>query len=106
MKTKLIIASLVSTFALIGAAQATPRGDIDNTPFQGVYSQNDSSVSRSQVVADLQTARANGVATFGESDNAPFVAQADSGLTRAQVSAQITMPAVAFGDTNNVPFAG
>jgi hypothetical protein len=106
MKTKLITASLIASFALIGAAQATPRGDTDNTPFQGVYSQNDSSVTRAQVVADLQAARANGVATFGESDNAPFVAQADTGLTRAQVTAQITMPAIAFGDSNNVPFQG
>jgi hypothetical protein len=106
MKTKLIVASLISTFALIGAAQATPRGDTDNTPFQGVYSQNDSSVTRAQVVADLQAARANGVATFGDSDNAPFVAQADNGVSRAQVAAEISQPAIAFGDSDNVPFQG
>jgi hypothetical protein len=106
MNTKLIIASLVSSFALIGAAQAqTPRGDTDNTPFQGVYAQNDSGVSRAQVVAELQQARANG-ATFGESDNAPFVAQADDGVSRAQVAGEISKPAIAFGDSDNVPFQG
>jgi hypothetical protein len=58
------------------------------------------------VLAELQQARANGLTALGESDNAPFVAQADNGLTRAQVTAQITSPAIAFGDSNNVPFQG
>jgi uncharacterized protein with FMN-binding domain len=106
MKTKLIVASLIASFAVIGAAQASPNSEPDNTPFQGVYAQNDSGVTRAQVVAELQQARANGVTALGESDNAPFVAQADNGLTRAQVAAQISSPAVAFGDTNNVPFQG
>jgi uncharacterized protein with FMN-binding domain len=106
MKTKLIVASLIASFAVIGAAQASPNSETDNTPFQGVYAQNDSGVTRAQVVADLQQARANGLTALVESDNTPFVAQADSGLTRAQVTAQITMPAIAFGDSNNVPFQG
>jgi opacity protein-like surface antigen len=107
MKTKLIAASLIASFALIGAAQASPNSEPDNTPFQGVYAQNDSnSASRAQVVADLQQARAAGIVAFGDSDNAPYLAQADSGVTRAQVAAQITMPAIAFGDSNNVPFQG
>jgi hypothetical protein len=106
MNTKLITASLIASFALIGAAQASPNSEPDNTPFQGVYAQNDSGASRTQVLADLQQARANGLTALGDSDNAPFLAQADTGVTRAQVAAQITMPAVAFGDSNNVPFQG
>jgi hypothetical protein len=106
MKTKLITASLIASFALIGAAQASPNSEPNNTPFQGVYAQNDSSVTRAQVVADLQQAHANGASAFGESHNAPFAAQANTGVTRAQVAAQVTMPAIAFGDSNNVPFAG
>jgi hypothetical protein len=106
MKTKLITASLIASFALIGAAQASPTSEPDNTPFQGVYAQNDSSVTRAQVVADLQQARTAGVVLFGDSDNAPYLAQADNGVSRAQVAAGISKPAIAFGDTDNVPFEG
>jgi hypothetical protein len=105
MKTKLIVATLISTFALIGAAQATPRGDTDNTPFQGVYNQADStSASRAQVQAELQQARANGLIGIGDADNAPFLSMVDSGVSRAQVAAQAN--ANTFGDTNNAPFEG
>jgi uncharacterized protein with FMN-binding domain len=106
MNTKLITASLIASFALIGAAQASPNSEPDNTPFQGVYAQNDSGTSRAQVLAELQQARANGLTALGDSDNAPYLAQADSGVSRAQVTAQITAPAIAFGDSNNVPFQG
>jgi hypothetical protein len=106
MKTKLIAASIIASFALIGAAQASPNSEPDNTPFQGVYAQNDTGASRAQVAADLAQARAAGIATFGESDNAPFTAQADTGVSRAQVAAQTGAPAIAFGDIDNVPFQG
>jgi hypothetical protein len=106
MNTKLITASLIASFALIGAAQASPNSEPDNTPFQGVYAQNDSGTSRAQVLADLQQAKAAGIVAFGDSDNAPYLAQADSGVSRAQVAAEISKPAIAFGDTNNVPFQG
>jgi uncharacterized protein with FMN-binding domain len=106
MKTKLIIASLIASFAVIGAAQASPNSEPDNTPFQGVYAQKDGGVTRAQVVAELQQARANGLTALGESDNAPFVAQADNGVSRAQVASEVSKPAVAFGDTDNVPFQG
>jgi hypothetical protein len=66
MKAKTIATSLIFSFALIGAAQATPRGDTDNTPFQGVYSQNDSSANSSQAMADTSTHQ------MGDSDNTPF----------------------------------
>jgi Tfp pilus assembly protein FimT len=105
MKTKLIAASIIASFALIGAAQASPNSEPDNTPFQGVYGQNETGTSTAQIAADLAQARAAGI-TFGDSDNTPFTAQADSGVTRAQVAAQIGDTSVAFGDTNNVPFQG
>jgi hypothetical protein len=106
MKTKLIVATLVSTFALIGAAQATPRGDTDNTPFQGTYNQQDTaSASRTQVLQELHQARVNGLSNIGDSDNAPFLALADTGLSRAQVAAQVNGP-TALGDSNNAPFEG
>ncbi len=106
---KTIATSLIVSFALIGAAQAgTPRGDIDNVPFQGTYGQADSSVSRAQVQAELQQAKNEGLMARGDLDNAPFTAQAESNLSRAQVAADVAkVPgATAFGDTDNVPFQG
>ncbi|WP_233237572.1 DUF4148 domain-containing protein [Bordetella sp. LUAb4] len=106
---KTIATSLIISFALIGAAQAgTPRGDTDNVPFQGTYGQADSSTSRAQVQAELQQAKTEGLVAFGDVDNTPFAAQADSTLTRAQVADEVakTPGATAFGDLNNVPFQG
>jgi len=106
---KTIATSLIISFALIGAAQAgTPRGDTDNVPFQGTYGQADSSTSRAQIQAELQQAKNEGLVAFGDVDNAPFAAQADSTLTRAQVADEVakTPGATAFGDLNNVPFQG
>jgi len=106
---KTIATSLIISFALIGAAQAgTPRGDIDNVPFQGSYNQVDSSTSRTQIQAELQQAKNEGLVAFGDSDNVAFAAQADSSVSRAQVAADVakTPGATAFGDSNNVPFQG
>jgi len=106
---KTIATSLIVSFALIGAAQAgTPRGDIDNVPFQGTYGQADSSTSRAQIQAELQQAKNEGLVAFGDVDNVPFAAQADSNVSRAQVAADVakTPGAIAFGDTDNVPFEG
>ena len=106
---KTIATSLIVSFALIGAAQAaSPVGDIDNVPFQGVYGQADSSTSRAQVQAELQQAKTEGLVARGDLDNVPFTAQADSGVSRAQVAADAaqTPGATAFGDLNNVPFQG
>ncbi|MFC4276738.1 DUF4148 domain-containing protein [Achromobacter aloeverae] len=106
---KTIATSLIISFALIGAAQAgTPRGDVDNVPFQGTYGQAGSSVSRAQVQAELQQAKAEGLVVRGDLDNAPFTAQAESTVSRAQVAAEVakTPGATAFGDLNNVPFQG
>jgi len=45
---------------------------------------------------------------FGDVNNVPFAAQADSSVSRAQVAADVakTPGATAFGDSNNVPFQG
>jgi hypothetical protein len=110
MTTKTIATSLILSFALIGGAQAaTPRGDSDNVPFQGAYGQVDSSAAtRAQVQAELQQAQSAGQVAFGDSNNVPFTAQADSSVTRAKVAAEAARQSgsVAFGDSNNTPFQG
>lgn len=112
MKVKTIATALILSFAAIGAAQArTPRGDSDNQPFQGTYGQDQASASRSQVLAELQQARAAGLTgNNGDIDNAPFTAQADTGVTRAQVAANVdhrnSATDIAFGDIDNQPFQG
>jgi hypothetical protein len=111
MNAKNIATALILSFAAIGAAQAgTPRGDSDNTPFQGVYGQADTGASRAQVIAELQQARTAGLTGNQDIDNQPFVAQADSGVTRAQVAAGIDQSNggidIAFGDIDNLPFQG
>jgi serine protease inhibitor ecotin len=100
MNAKTIVSAVILSFAAIGAAQAA-NSEPDNVPFQGVYGQADNGASRAQVVAELQQARAAGLTANAESNNAPFTAQADSGLTRAQVALGSD-----FGDTNNQPFQG
>jgi hypothetical protein len=111
MNAKTIASAFVLSFAAIGAAQAaTPRGDSDNVPFQGVYGQADTGASRDQVIAELQQARTAGLTGNSEINNAPFTAQADSGVSRAQIRADIdrgnTTTSLAFGDVNNQPFQG
>jgi hypothetical protein len=109
MKAKTIVSALILSFAAIGAAQAA-NSEPNNVPFQGVYGQAANSESRAQVLAELQQARAAGLTGNADNDNAPFVAQADSGVTRAQVVADIdsgnTSTSIAFGDLNNQPFQG
>lgn len=110
MTTKIIATSLILSFALIGGAQAaTQRGDSDNVPFQGVYGQVDgSAASRVQIQAELQQAKSAGQVAFGDINNVPFTAQADSSVTRGQVAADVGREpgSVAFGDINNTPFQG
>jgi hypothetical protein len=102
MKAKTIATSLIFSFALIGAAQATPRGDTDNTPFQGVYSQNDSSANSSQALADTHQ-NALVASAVGDSDNAPFMAQTDSATP---VSSDVGSSPAMLGDSDNTPFQG
>lgn len=110
MRTKTIATSLILSFALIGAAQAgTPRGDSDNTPFQGVYGQSDNSAaSRAQIQAELQQANANGQVAFGDTDNVPFQPQAEGQVSRVQLAQEANQSAGvnAFGDSDNTPFQG
>ncbi|OZI66208.1 DUF4148 domain-containing protein [Bordetella genomosp. 11] len=100
MQAKTIVSALILSFAAIGAAQAA-NSEPNNVPFQGVYGQAASSVSRSQVLADLAQAREAGLTGNRESNNVPFTAQADSGVSRAQIALGSD-----FGDTNNQPFQG
>jgi len=106
---KNIATALIASFAVIGAAQAaTPNGDPNNTPFQGVYSLQDvHGTSRAQVQAELQQARSAGLTATGDINNTPFTATADSGVSRAAVTAQARESgAMAFGEPNNTPFEG
>ena len=100
MKAKTIVSALILSFAAIGAAQAA-NSEPNNVPFQGVYGQAANSVSRSQVVADLQQARQAGLTGNSESNNVPFTAQPNSGVSRAQIALGSS-----FGDSNNQPFEG
>jgi hypothetical protein len=108
MKTRNIVTAIALTFAFAGGAYAgTPVGEPDNTPFQGVYGQDQAQApTRGQIVAELQQAKANGVATFGEADDTPFTPVADDGVTRAQIAQEVaqTPGATAFGEPNNTPF--
>jgi hypothetical protein len=105
MTIKTITTAVVLSLGLIGAAQAgTPRGDTDNTPFQGVYGQVDNAaLTRAQVQAQLGQARAAGQVAVSESDNAPFTAQAEGTVSNAQVAVENDQD---FGDSDNVPFQG
>lgn len=71
MKARTIATALILSFAAIGAAQATPRGDTDNVPFQGTYSQNDDSAASPQAMASAQDTAVYSPA-YGDSDNVPF----------------------------------
>jgi hypothetical protein len=105
MNIKTIATAVFLSIGLIGAAQAgTPRGDIDNTPFPGVYAQVDNSAAtRAQVQAQLGQARAAGEVAVSESDNAPFTAQAEGAVSNTQVAVENGPD---FGDSDNVPFQG
>jgi hypothetical protein len=100
MKAKTIVSALILSFAAMGAAQAA-NSEPNDVPFQGVYGQAANSVSRTQVLGELQQARSAGLTANADIDNAPFTAQADSGVSRAQVALGSD-----FGDTNNQPFQG
>ncbi len=71
---KVLSGVIAVSLALIagGAQAASPVGDSDNVPFQGVYGQADEGVSRAQVQADLQQAKANGLSVIGDEDNSAF----------------------------------
>lgn len=87
MKT-LTSAVLVSLAVLSTGAFASQNIEPNDVPFQGVYSQSTSSVSRADVSADLQQAKAKGLYTFGELDY-PAVQMSRQSLSRDQVKAEL-----------------
>ncbi|ALM84192.1 hypothetical protein ASB57_15510 [Bordetella sp. N] len=106
---KILTTSVILSFALIGAAHAaTPLGDPNNVPFQGVNGKDrpQSSVTRAQVRADSKDAKAAGWMTVSEPNNMTFTGDQKSTTTREQVKAEVraTPGATSFGDPNNMPF--
>jgi hypothetical protein len=108
MKIQTIVSSVALSLALVAGAQAgTPRGDTDNTPFQGVYGQVDgNAASRNQVAAELQQARVAGLTGNADVDNVPFAAQAEAPSAPAVAETGSVHGDVAFGDIDNQPFQG
>jgi len=108
MKKTLAAALMMSAGLLSAAAYAGSNVDPDNVPFQGVYGQNDSGVTRAQVRAELAQAKAQGLVSNVDPDNVPFQAAADNGPTRAQVRADLAQARAEGLVTNvepdNVPF--
>ncbi|AOB29421.1 hypothetical protein AKI39_00200 [Bordetella sp. H567] len=100
MKAKTIVSALILSFAAIGAAQAA-NSEPNNVPFQGVYGQAASNVNRTYVLDQLLQARSAGLTGNADIDNTPFTAQADSGVSHAQIARGSD-----FGDSNNQPFQG
>ena len=98
----LFSASLLASGAYASTPADTPEGGSPAT-FQT------SSVSRANVVADLNQAKANGEVAYAEAD-APFRAVASSGTTRAQIAAAAAQARangqLSFGESNNRPFQG
>ncbi len=93
MKT-LTGAVMVSLALLSAGAYASPNGDSNNQPFEGVYgAQTSNSLTRAQVQAELAQAKAAGLVSNVEPNDTPFngvygEAQSSS-LTRAQVEGSV-----------------
>jgi len=96
MKTIASVLLISASLAGTAAYAAEPSGELDYPPAITQTSQ----LTRAQVVAELQQARAAGQITFGENDE-PVTQVADSNLTRAQVHAEAVQAnahgPVAFG---------
>ncbi|CAM4267147.1 DUF4148 domain-containing protein [Bordetella muralis] len=96
MKTIASVLLISASLAGTAAYAAEPSGDLDYPPTITQTSQ----LSRAQVVAELQQARAAGQITFGDIDE-PVTQVAASTVTRAQVHAEAvqanTHGPVAFG---------
>lgn len=115
MKALTAAALMMSATLLAAGAQAADNIEPNNTPFQGVYGQDDSNAtSRTQVEADLAQAKAQGLASNVEPNDQPFQgvhASAEPiGKTRAQVMAELA-DAKARGlvsnvEPNDLPFQG
>jgi hypothetical protein len=91
---KLIASALLLSASLIGASAFA--GDLDYPPVAS--NATTSSVSRTQVQAELHQAQANGEIAFGDLQEPTQVAEAGNGnATRAQVQADL-QAAKAHGD--------
>ncbi|MBO1110375.1 DUF4148 domain-containing protein [Bordetella petrii] len=83
MKTLASLLLISATFAGTAAYAQEPSGELDYPP---AISQT-SSLTRAQVVAELQAAKAAGQVTFGETEE-PAIQAAASTVTREQVRAE------------------
>lgn len=84
---KTIASTLILAASLMGASAYAGNVEPNNTPFQGVYGQQDpAGKTRAQVQAELADARAQGLLTFGEAGQPPYTG-ADATPGRAQVQA-------------------
>ncbi|WP_144630619.1 DUF4148 domain-containing protein [Bordetella genomosp. 13] len=83
---KTIASTLILAASLIGAAaHAADNVEPNDTPFQGVYGQQEhASKTRAQVQAELAAARAQGQLTFGEADQPAY-----TGVTPNRAQADI-----------------
>jgi len=103
-------ASLLSAAAYAGDYYVEP----NNVPFQGVYGQQEDSATRAQVRADLDQAKAQGLASNVEPNDTPFqgVYGQDQAIakTRAQVRAELAQAKaqglVSNVEPNDLPFQG
>lgn len=89
MKTLASLLLISATFVGASAYAASPNIEPNNLPFQGVYGQVDTGApTRSQVLAELQTAKAAGLVLHGNIEE-PALPAADLTLTREQVHAEV-----------------
>ncbi|WP_144630618.1 DUF4148 domain-containing protein [Bordetella genomosp. 13] len=86
---KAFAASLLILFGV--NAYAADNVEPNDTPFQGVYGQQEQGAkTRAQVLAELADARANGLTFQAESDGPAFAGQAASStVSRAQVRQEL-----------------
>jgi len=84
---KTLASALIVAASAIAANAYAGNVEPNNVPFQGIYGQQDSSVTRAQVQAELAAAKAAGRVQIGEATVLPQT-QA-SNVTRAQVQAEL-----------------
>ncbi|SAI69910.1 Uncharacterised protein [Bordetella ansorpii] len=83
---KIFAATLLMMFGV--TAYAADNVEPNDTPFQGVYGQQEPGKTRAQVLAELADAQANGLIVQQEAD-LPFQAANTATLSRAQVRQEL-----------------
>ena len=114
MKALTVTAAALAMSTLIGASAYADNVEPNDTPFQGVYGQQDhGSATRAQIESDLAQARANGLVSNVEPNDQPFQAVAQTepaGKTRDQVMADLAQARarglVSNVEPNDLPFQG